>query len=170
MLPSYPPSQAESNVLRLLRYPRLLLLPNGSPSSKHARRERCDIPCNPRSSGLSQLLPPAIDLAFMGNPGTTPEQLVVAVQNLMPLLPSGYEVLGEGDIKILGSHPVSEGGFAEVWVGEMKDGTRVAIKSQRRHSSLDCLPAFLVSGERSAIESTTLSSPDVTYRGCTGKL
>ena len=83
----------------------------------------------------------------MNNPGTPPEQLVATVRVLKPFLPAGCQVLGEGDITIFGPHPVSEGGFAEVWIGEMKDGTRVAIKSQRRHSSSGCLPAFLVSGE-----------------------
>ena len=146
MLLNRTPSQAKSKLLHLLRYPHRLLLPSGF-SSRDARHERCDVSCAPHPSDRSQSLLPGLNLSFMNDPGTPPEQLVVAVQNLKPFLPSGCEVLGEGDIKLLGPHPVSEGGFVEVWVGEMKDGTRVAIKSQRRHSSSGCLPAFLVSGE-----------------------
>ena len=169
MLPNYPPSQAESNLLRLLRYPRRLLLPNGSPYSGDAHREQCDVPCTTRSPDRSQPLLPDLNLSFMNNPGSPPEQLVVAVQNLKQFLPSGCEVLGEGDLKIPGPYPTSEGGFADVWLGEMKDGTRVAIKSQRRHSSLSCLPAFLVSRKACTTDSNTFSSQDVIYRGCTGK-
>ena len=169
MLPNYPPSQAESNLLRLLRYPRRLLLPNGSPSSRDGRHERCDVPCTPHSLDPPQPLLPDLNLSFMNNPGTPPEQLVVAVQNLKQFLPSGCEVLGEGDLKIPGPYPTSEGGFADVWLGEMKDGTTVAIKSQRRHSSLSCLPAFLVSCKGCTAGSNKFSSSEITYRGCTGK-
>ena len=162
MLPNYSPSQAKCNVLRLLRYPRRLLLPNGSPSSR-------GVPRTPLPSDRLQPLLPGVDLSFMEDPSTPPEKLMIAVQNLKPFLPSGCEVLGEGDIKIPGIHPISNGGFADVWFGEMKDGTRIAMKSQRRHTSSGCLPAFLVSDEHSTTESNKFSSPGVTNRGCTGK-
>lgn len=147
MRPNCPPSQARSNLLRFLRHPHRLLLPTGPSFSRDSRYGWCDILRTPSPSDRSQLLLPEIDLSFMNNPGTPPEQLVVAVQNLKPFLPSGCEVLGEGDIKISGPYPASEGGFAVVWAGEMEDGTRVAIKSQRRHVSSSCFPAFLVSSE-----------------------
>ena len=162
------PSQAKSKLLCLLRYPRRILPPHGF-SSRGARRKRCDVSCAPRSSDRSQPLLPDLDLSFMNDPGTPPEQLVVAVQNLKPFLPSGCEVLGEGDLKIPGPYPASGDGFAEMWVGEMKDGTRVAIKSQRRHASSSSLPAFLVSYRRYTTGSNAFSSPDVTNRGCIGK-
>ena len=155
MQPNSLSTQAKSNLLHLLRYPRRFLLPSGSPSYRGPRRERCNVLCAPRSSDRLQPLLPGVDLSFMDDPGTPPEKLVIAVQNLKPFLPSGCEVLGEGDIKIPGSHPVSKGGFADVWFGEMKDGTRVAIKSQRRHTSSGCFPAFLVGREHSTTELNT---------------
>lgn len=169
MLPNCPPSQTKINVLRFLRYPRRLLLPNWSPSSRAASHEQCDISCTPSSPDPSQLLLQNLDLSFMNNPGTPPEQLVVAVQNLKPFLPSGCEVLGEEDLKISGPYPASEGGFASVWIGEMKDGTTVAIKSQRRYSLSSSLPAFSVSGNCHTTNSNIFSSLVVIYRGCTGK-
>lgn len=166
---SCPPSQAKSKLFRLLRYPRRLPLLDGSCPSAGACHGWCDVSCTPSSTDRWQPLLPGIDLSFIDNPSTPSQQLVVAVQCLEPFLPSEYKVLGEGDLKISGPSPVSEGGFAEVWVGEMKDGTKVAIKLQRRHSSSSCLPAFLVSNGCYTTGSNVFSSPDVIYRGCTGK-
>ena len=90
-------------------------------------------------------LPPEIDLSPMNNPGTPPEHLVDAVRNLGPFLPAGCELLGQGDLKIIGSCPIDAGGFADIWVGERDDGTKVAIKSYRYYSSSSCLPIYLVS-------------------------
>ena len=168
MLLNCPPSQARSKLLHLLRYPRRLLLFNVF-SSRDARHERCDVSCAPRQLDRSQPLLPDFDLSFMNNPGTPPEQLVIAAQNLKPFLPSGCEVLGEGDIKIPGPYPASGDGFAEMWIGEMKDGTKVTIKSQRRDSSSSNLSAFLVSCKRHTADPNKFSSSDVTYRGCIGK-
>ena len=147
MVSKHLPSQAKIDLFHFLRYPRRLSLPHEPPSSGGIRRGWCDVPCTPSSLDHSQLLLPEVDLSSLSGPGTSQERLVVTVKNLKPLLPSGCEVLGEEDLQISGLHPVSGGGFAEVWAGQMKDGTRVAIKSQRCYSSSSCLPAFLVSGE-----------------------
>ena len=111
-------------------------------------------------------LPPEIDLSSLNNPGTPPEHLVDAVQNLGPFLPTGCELLGQGDLKIVGSSPVDAGGFADIWVGEMDDGTKVAIKSYRYYSSSSCLPTYLVSVERHRNVFFLLK---VTCRGCSRK-
>ena len=169
MLPSCLPSHAKSNLFRFLRCPRRLFLPNKSSPSRDALCGQYDTRCTPHSSHRSQSLLPGIDLSLVNSPGTPSEQLVAAVQNLKPVLLSEFEVLGEGDLKITGPYPVSGDGFAEVWVGEMKDGTRVAIRSQRCHSSSSCLPAFLVSCKRYTTDSGIFSSPDVIYRGCARK-
>ena len=147
MQPNYLPSQAKIDFLRFLRYPRRLSLPHGPPSSGGVRHGWRDVPCTPGSLDHSQLLLTEINLSSLSSPGTPQERLVAAVRDLKPFLPSGCEVLGEGDLQIPDSYPASGGGFADVWLGEMKDGTRVAIKSQRCYSSSSCLPAFLVSGE-----------------------
>jgi len=56
--------------------------------------------------------------------------------------------MGQGDLKVTGSRPIDAGGFADIWVGERDDGTKVAIKSQRYYSSSSCLPIYSVSVER----------------------
>jgi len=92
-------------------------------------------------------LPPEINFSLANNTGTPPEHLVDAVRNLRPFLPIGCELLGEGDLKFVGSTPIDAGGFADVWVGERGDGTKAAIKSYRYYSSSSCLPTYLVSVE-----------------------
>jgi len=87
----------------------------------------------------------------MTDPSTPPEHLIDAVRNLKPFLPIGYGMLGQGDLKILGSYPVDASGFADVWIGELNDGTAVAIKSLRYYSSSSRLPVYLVSGSATAI-------------------
>jgi len=69
------------------------------------------------------------------NPGTLPKSLADVIRCLEPFLPAGCELFGEGDLKVIGSHPINSGGFADIWAGEMNDGTAVAIKSPRCHSS-----------------------------------
>jgi len=86
----------------------------------------------------------------MANPSTPPEHLVDAVRDLKPILPIGCELLGQGDLKIMGSHPIDAGGIADVWAGKMNDGTTVAIKSHRCYSASSRLPIYLVCGEFTA--------------------
>jgi hypothetical protein len=114
----------------------------------------------------SQFLPPEIELSPMSDPGTPPEHIVDIVHKLKPFLPSGCGLLGQGDLKITGLCPIDVGGFAEVWVGETNDGTRVAIKVHRYYSSSSCLPVCLVSDEHYRI---VFLSPNITDRGGTRK-
>ena len=100
------------------------------------------------SPDRSLSLPPEIDFSPVNNTGTPPEHLVDAVRNLRPFLPIGCELLGEGDLKVVGSSPIDAGGFADVWVGERDDGTKVAIKLYRYYSSSSCLSTYLVSVKR----------------------
>ena len=117
-------------------------------SSSSAHRERCDVAsCIVEKQDELQWLPPDADLPFMNDPGTSPEHFVDAVRRLKPPLPIGCELLGQGDLRILGSYPIDAGGFADVWLGEKSDGTLVAVKSHRYYSSSSCLPAYLVSSE-----------------------
>ena len=83
----------------------------------------------------------------MTNPSTPVEQLVDAVQNLKQFLPDGCELFGQGDLKIIGPYPAGAGGSADIWLAEMSDGIRVAIKSYRYYSSSSRLSVYLVSGE-----------------------
>jgi len=103
----------------------------------------------------SQSLPPEIDLSPFTDPSTPPEHLVDAVRRLEPSLPIGCGLFGQGDLKIVGSRPIDAGGFADIWVGEMNDGTTVAIKSLRYYSSSSSLPICLVSGVCTVIVSFT---------------
>jgi len=90
-------------------------------------------------------LPQEIDFSTMANPSALPEDLVDAVCDLKPFLPMGCELLGQGDLTIVGTHPIDAGGFADVWVGKRNDGTVVAIKSHRQNSSSSRLPIYSVS-------------------------
>ena len=98
-----------------------------------------------------QLELPALEivLSSVTNPGTPPEHLVDAVRCLKPFLPIGCELLGQDDLRIVGSSPIDADGFADVWVGERNDGTVVAIKSHRHHATLSCRSIYLVSHQRS---------------------
>ena len=86
-----------------------------------------------------------IDSSPTDNSGTPPENLADAIRRLKPFLPAGCKLLGQGDLKVVGSRPIDAGGFADIWAGEMNDGTAVVIKSPRCHSSSSCLPAYSVS-------------------------
>lgn len=134
--------------------------------SSSAHRERRDVAsCIVEEQDELQWLPPDIDLSFMNNPGTSPEHFVDAVRRLKPSLPIGCELLGQGDLRILGSYPIDAGGFADVWLGEKSDGTLVAVKSHRYYSSSSCLPIYSVSSEYCCVL-CLLKGPN---RGCTRK-
>lgn len=90
-----------------------------------------------------QALQLGIDSSLTSNPSTPPEHRII--QHLKPFLPVECELLGQGDVKIVGSFPIDAGGFADVWVGERNDGTVVAIKSHRYYSSSSWLPMYFVS-------------------------
>ena len=142
-----PPLRARGTVSRLLPRVRPFFLPHGTPPSRGTQHAWSDLPssCTVDALEHSLSLLPQIDISSMINPGTPSENIVDAVHNLKPFLPSGCEVLGEGDLKIAGSYPIDAGGFADVWAGKMNDGTMVAVKSFRRYSSSSCLPVYLVS-------------------------
>ena len=146
MVPNCLPFYARSTVSRFPLYPRSPFHPRGTPPSRGGQHERCGFSCVADTPDQSLL--PEIDLSPMNNPGTSPENLIDAVRNLKPFLPSGYELLEQGDLKITGSYPIDAGGFADAWVGEMNDGTTVVIKSHRYYSSSSCLPVYLVSTEQ----------------------
>ena len=137
---------------RILAHLHLLFHPHETSSSRGVQRDWRDTPpCPTGPQDQSQSLPPEIDLSPMTDPSTPPEHLIDAVRNLKPFLPIGYGMLGQGDLKILGSYPVDASGFADVWIGELNDGTAVAIKSLRYYSSSSRLPVYLVSGSATAI-------------------
>jgi len=145
MAPNCLSFRARSTVSRLLLYPRPPFDPRGTSPSRGGRHEQCGFSCV--ADTPDQSLPPEIDLSPMNNPGTPPEKLIDAVRSLKLFLPSKCELLGQGDLKITGSYPIDAGGFADVWVGQMNDGTTVAIKSHRYYASSSCLPVYLVSTE-----------------------
>lgn len=86
---------------------------------------------------LSHDLSASPPLEAAPSPTTGPDTLVNPINRPWPFLPANCRWLGEGDLKILGMHPVDAGGFADVWVGEM-DGQKVAVKSYRCYASVDC--------------------------------
>jgi len=59
-------------------------------------------------------------------------------------LPSSYLWLGEGDLKVVGTRPIDAGGFADIWVGEVR-GRKVAVKSYRCYLSANCTLIYEVS-------------------------
>ena len=67
---------------------------------------------------------------------TDRNELVNLAGRLRPFLPAKYYWLGQDDLKVVGTHPVDAGGFADVWVGKMGD-RRIAIKSYRWSASAD---------------------------------
>jgi len=136
------------NSFPFIMYLRLLFRPQETPASRSLHHDQYDIPfCAVDEPDQSQLLPPEIDLSPMNNLNTPPEHLVDAVRNLEPFLPTGCELLGQEDLKIISSYPIAAGGFADVWAGERNDGTAIAIKSYRRYSSSTCLLIYSVSDE-----------------------
>jgi len=145
----------------------LLLHPHGISSSRGERRERRRLPSY-IVDALDQLrsLPLEINFSPMDNPNTPTEHLVDAVRNLRPFLPIGCELLGQGDLKVVGSHPIDAGGFADVWAGEKNNGITVAIKSLRHYSSSNCATTFLVSDK---CYHNVIPSLNGTGRGCIRK-
>jgi len=166
MPPKHLPSLSRGIISHLLPRLRLLFHPHGTPPSRGPRHEWCNLSRSADILDQSQSLPQEIELSPMSDPGTPPERIVDVVRNLKPFLPSDCELLGQEDLDIIGSCPIDAGGFADVWVAVMKDGTKVAIKSHRYYSSSSCLPIYLVSNEhyRNAFRSL-----NVTDRGCTRK-
>ena len=125
-----------------------LLHPHRTSPPRRVQYEGSEIhSCFCEAHGQLGLLALEIDPSPIVNPvgGALPEHLIDVVHNLKPLLPVGCELLGLGELKTVGSRPIDAGGFADVWIGERNDGTMVAIKSYRYHSSSSCLPGFSVS-------------------------
>lgn len=158
--------------LHLLTHTRLLLHlcrlvhPGGASSPRATRNERCGTISHAIGQpGGSLSLPPGLDLSSMTNPGTPPEHLVVAAQKLPSVLPVGCEMFGEDDLDVAGSHRISVGGFADVWMGKMNNGATVAIKSYRCYSSSSCFPVYQVNVKRYRM----LCPLKVTQSGCTMK-
>ena len=143
-----PPFHTREAFPRLLLHLRLFFHPQRIPPLTGAHHERCDVPSRVINV-LDYLLsfPSEVDLSSKTNPGTPPDHLVDTVHSLGPFLPIECELLGQGDLKIVGSHPIDAGGFADVWAGERYDGTKVAIKSHRHYFLSSCLPVCLVSAE-----------------------
>ena len=140
------PSHSRDNFPLLLTHLRRLVHPRRSPSSRGTEDEQCGTISHAiGKSGSSLSLPPGLDLSSVANPDTPPEHLVIAVWNLPPFLPIGYEIFGEGDLDVVGSHRIGVGGFADVWMGKMNNGATVVIKSYRRYSSSSCSSVYMVS-------------------------
>ena len=167
MLSKRLPFSAGDAFPRLLLYLRMLFHSQGTPS-RGTHRDQYRMPSRAVNAlGHSPSLPPEINLSPTNNTTPSEAQFVGAVQNLKPFLPNGCEMLGQGDLRIVGSRPINAGGFANVWDGELTDdGTRVAIKSHRYYSSSSCLPIYLVSVERYRNVFCLLN---VTRRGCSRK-
>lgn len=81
-----------------------------------------------------------VDHPFPADLGT----LVDFASRLQPFLLPDYRLLGQGDIRIIGTRPIDAGGFADVWVGEMGD-RKVAVKSYRCYASANYMPTYKVS-------------------------
>ena len=136
------------NFSRLLKHLALLFRLRRTPSPPgDVQREQgylpypCVLPPN-----QPQSLVPELDLSLMKSLETPPKCLADAVWGLEPFLPEGCELLGRRDLTITGSHPISAGGAANVWMGE-RNGTVVAVKSLRYYASSNDLDVYLVSNE-----------------------
>jgi hypothetical protein len=161
------PLRAGDAFLRLLLYPALFFRGQGASHSRDTHHGLYRMPSlSVDSLDHSLSLLPEVDLSPMNDPSTPSEDLVDAVHNLKPFLPSGCEIMGQGDLKIAGSGPINAGGFADIWVGKRDDGTKVAIKSYRHYSSSSSLPIYLVSVEHDRNAFCLLMAPG---RGYTGK-
>lgn len=141
------PRRLRSTFSRILKYPPLLFHPHWN-SPRGVQHEPYGVSsCDIFEVGRLQSLQQELDLSLMNDLTTSPERLVHAVQSLKPFLPTGCELLGQGDLNIMGSRPVDAGGFADVWVGE-RNGVTVAIKSYRYYASSGRLHIYLVSSKR----------------------
>ena len=152
VMPSkYLPIRARGSLSCLLAHLRLLFHPHGISPLRGIQNEWHDAPsCAAGLPDQSYSLPLEVDLSSVTSLGTPPERLVDAVRNLKLFLLIDCELLGQGDLKIIGSRPIDASGFADVWFGEMNDGTTVAIKSLRYYSASSCLSIYLVCGECAA--------------------
>lgn len=140
--------------------------PHKTPPSRGTQSERGIMPsCDALIPYQSQSLPPQLDLSPFNDPNAPPERFVDAVQNLKKYLPSECGFLGQGDLKIIGPHPIDAGGFADVWVGEW-NGTTVAVKSFRPYTSTNFLTIYSVSGKCSC---GAFSPFNIFCRNCIGK-
>ena len=110
--------------IRLLFHPRALL-------------EGVDASTSRTISVPDQLLP--IDSGMLY------EHLVDLVHHLQSLLPGSCEWLEQGALEFVGEHPVDAGGVADIWVGEMDNRRKVAIKAYRCYSSSNNFPTYVVS-------------------------
>ena len=127
-----------SRLLKNLRLP--LHLHWGFPS-RRAPHKQCNAPAH-----SLRFLSQELDFLPSNDHSTPPKSLVDAVRNLKRSLPTGCELLGQGDLEIIGPLPIAAGGSADVWIGE-RNGTTVVVKAYRYYASSSCLPVYLVSGE-----------------------
>ena len=67
---------------------------------------------------------------------------------LQPFMPSTCRFLNPGDVKLVGTHPMAAGGFADIWEATY-EGRRVAFKSYRCYTSSDVAPVAEVHYNRS---------------------
>jgi len=134
---------------RLLGYLRRLSQSHEASPPRSAQREGNEThSCHAETPEQLEWSAPEIDPSSVTSFSALPEHLVDAVRRLKPFLPVGCELLAEGDLRVVGSRPIDAGGFADVWTGERNDGTVVAIKSHRYHSTSSCRSTYLVSHQR----------------------
>ena len=81
------------------------------------------------------------------------DALVDLASRLSSSLPTNCQRLGQHDLKVVGTHPIDAGGFADVWPGEM-GGRKVAVKSYRCYLSTDSASTHI---------EVSHTSPDVCY-------
>jgi len=98
------PLRAKDALPRLLIHLHLLFNRQGTHPSRGAQHDQCGMPsCSTGTPDRSLSLPPEINFSLVNNTGTPPEHLINAVRNLRPFLPIGCELLGEGNLKVVGS-------------------------------------------------------------------
>ena len=95
---------------------------------------------NIHSYGQSESFPLNIDHSLTIDLGT----LVDLAGRLRPSLPPSCRWLRQEDLEVVGTRPVSAGGLADIWIGEIGN-RKVAVKSYRCYASTSCMSTYKVS-------------------------
>jgi len=79
------------------------------------------------------------------------QRYVLVAQGLRSSLPSTHRWLHQGDLRIIGEHPVAAGGFANIWEGVL-NGRKVMVKSYRCYVLFDHVQVISVRCHRCLCE------------------
>ena len=131
------PFRLNGQLSRLLTSLRLI-------SHQNPSLEGVNVPSSTTNThGQLESFPQETDRSLPIDPGAFCERLVDPVIHLQSLLPGSCEWLEQGELEVVGEHPLDAGCVADVRVGKMGD-RKFAIKVYRCYSSSNCSSTYAV--------------------------